>query len=146
MADVDESESKPKILVIGGDEGIVSWLNNQKGLNFVYSELDSDFKDCRERILLYPPDTLSGLHLEGAIDLFEEDVSRLGGIEGVVLYVWVDEDDDVLEEEIVEGLRLEERGCVWGFGAGSGRKQTPIMDKFFKDNSQTYLKPAKREK
>ena len=47
MADIDESESKPKILVIGGDEGLVSWFNKKKklnGLSFVFSDLDSDFK------------------------------------------------------------------------------------------------------
>ena len=147
MADVDESESKPKILLIGGEEYIVPWLNKQKGLSFVYSDLDSDFKDC-QGILFYPKESFSveEYYFEEAIDLFEEDVSCLGGIEGVVLFVWVDERDGGFEEETVKRLRLEERGCVWGFGAGSDEQIAPIMDKFFNDNSQTNLKPAKREK
>ena len=150
MADIDESESKPKILVIGGGTHIVGWLNKQKELSFVFSDLDSDFKDC-QGILLYPPHTLSGRHFEDVIDLFEEDVSRLGGIEiggieGAVLYVWVDESDQERKEELVKMLRLEERVCVWGFGAGSDPDIAPIMDKFFNDNAQTNLKPAKREK
>ena len=145
MADIDESESKPKILVIGGSKPIVGWLNKQEGLSFVFSNLESDFKDC-QGILFYPQNVLSGHHFEEAIDLFEENVSRLSGIEGVVLYVWVDGDDQDREEEMVKRLRLKERGCVWGFGAGSDPKIAPIMDKFFNDNSQTNLKPAKREK
>ena len=146
MADIDESESKPKILVIGGDEYIVDWLSRQKGLNFVFLDLESDYKDC-QGILFYPAETFSDDQFyEEAIDIFEADISRLGGIEGVVLYVWVDESDQDREEEMVKRLRLEERGCVWGFGAGSDPKIAPIMDKFFNDNSQTNLKPAKREK
>ena len=120
-------------------------MNKQKGLSFVFSNLDSDFKDC-QGILLYPPYPLSGRHFEEAIDLFEENVSRLGGIEGVVLYVWVDESDQEWKEEMVKRLRLEERGCVWGFGAGSDEQFAPMMDEFFNDNRQTNLKPAKREK
>ena len=141
----DESESKPKVLVLG-DEYIHSWLNKQDGLSFVYSNSSSDFKDC-QGILFYPPLAFSeGGSLEEAIDLFEEDISRLGGIEGVVLYVWVDESDGELKEEMVKRLRLKERGCVWEFGAGPDEQFAPIMDKFFNDNSQTNLKPAKREK
>ena len=34
------------------------------------------------------------------------------------MYIWVDRLDRGLEEEIVKRLRLEERGCVWKFGAG----------------------------
>ena len=144
MAD-DESESKPKVLVLG-DKYIQSWLNKQDGLSFVYSNSSSDFKDC-QRILFYPPQTFSeGCSLEKTSDLFEKDVSRLGGIEGVVLYIWVDESDWGFEVEMVKRLRLEERGCVWGFGAGSDEQFAPRMDKFFNDNSQTNLKPAKREK
>ena len=151
MADIGESESKPKILVIGGAKYVVGWLNKQKGLSFVFSNLDSDFKDC-QGILFYPSVPLSEEDLfearlfEEAIDLFEEDASRLGGIEGVVLYVWVGEGDQDWEEKIVKRLRLEERGCVWGFGAGSDEQFAPMMDKFFHDNVQTNLKPAKREK
>ena len=152
MADIDESESKPKILVIGGDKDIVSWLNEEenkkKELSLVFSDLDSDFKYC-QGILFYPPETLSEeeQYFEEAIDLFEKDVSRLGGIEGVVLYVWVEERDGELKEEMVKRLRLEERGCVWGFGAGGNEKVIPKMDRFFEENTQTIvLKPAKREK
>ena len=146
MADIDESESKPKILVIGGDKYIVDWLNKQEGLSFVFSILYSDFKDC-QGILFYPPIVLSGEGLfEEAIDLFKEDVSRLGGIEGVVLYVWVAESDVLWKEEMVKRLRLEERGCVWGFGAGYVEQHAPIMEKFFNETLQTNLKPAKREK
>ena len=65
MAAIDESESKPKILVIGGASHIVGWLNKQKELSFVFSNLYSDFKDC-QGILFYPPNVLS------AEDLFEE--------------------------------------------------------------------------
>ena len=87
MAEIDESESKPKILVIGGDTWIVGRLNRQKELSFVFSDLDSDFKDC-QGILFSPPSFLFyGGHFEEAIDLFEKAVSRFGGIEGVVLYV-----------------------------------------------------------
>ena len=145
MADIDESESKPKILVIGGDKRIVGRLNRQKELSFVFSDLDSDFKDC-QGILFYPQNVLSYGHFEGAIDLFEEDVSRLGGIEGVVLYIWVAKTDQKWEEEMVKRLRLEERGCVWGFGAGLLQEIAPMMDKFFNETLQTNLKPAKREK
>ena len=67
MADIDESESKPKILVFGGDEGIVGRLNQQEGMSFVFSNLepdsDSDFKDW-QRILLYPSSPLSHYPLE----------------------------------------------------------------------------------
>ena len=150
MADIDESESKPKILVIGGDEYFVEWLNKQKGLSFVFSNLDSDFKDCQgtlfySSIPLSEEDLFGTRPFEEEIDRFEENVSRLSGIEGVVLYVWFDE-DDWREEMVVKRLRLEERGCVWGFGAGLLRIIGPIMDEFFNDNIQTNLKPAKREK
>ena len=68
-------------------------------------------------------------------------------LKGVVLYIWVDQRDQYrLKEEMVKRLRLEERGCVWGFGAGPSPEIAPIMDKFFNDNSQTNLKPAKKEK
>ena len=103
--------------------------------------------DC-QGILFFPSDTLSEEgHFEEAIDLFEKDVSRLGGIEGVVLYVWVEESDEELKKKMVKSLRLKEKGCVWGFGAGGNEKIIPKMDQFFKKNIQTVvLKPAKREK
>ena len=146
MADVDESESKPKILVIGGSGTIVGKLKKREGLSFVFSGVISDFRDC-EGILFYPPDILSGAEslFEEAIVSFEEDVESLGGIEGVVLFVWVDESDRTMKEEIVKRLRLEERGCVWGFGAGYDDEITPIMDQFFNENLQTIVKPAKKD-
>ena len=142
MVDIDESKSKPKILVFGFTL-VVEWLN-KKELSFVFSNSPSDFKDC-QGILYCPPSYLyrEG-HLEEAIDLFEEDVSRLGGIEGVVLYIWVTRGDACLKEEMVKRLRLEERGCVWEFGAGS--EIIPEMDQFFQENFQAIVKPAKREK
>ena len=48
--------------------------------------------------------------------------------------------------EMVKRLRLEERGCVWKFGAGGNDKIIPKMDQFFKENLQVIVKPAKREK
>ena len=147
MADIDESESKPKILVIGGDTNIVGWLNKQEGMSFVFSNLDSDFKDC-QGILLYPSVPLSEEDLfEEAIGVLEDDISHLGGIEGVVMYLWVAQRDVWLKEEMVKRLRLEERECVWEFGAGGSDEIIPKMDQFFNDNIQTsVLKPAKREK
>ena len=146
MADIGESESKPKILVTGGDEYFVEWLNKQKGLNFVFWNLYSDFKDCQG--ILFPPSILSiGGHFEEVIDLFKKDLSRFGGIEGVVMYIWLAQSDWKLEDEIVKRLRLKERGCVWEFGAGGDAEIIPKMDQFFKENVQTIvLKPAKRDK
>ena len=145
MADIDESESKPKILVICDAPQLVGLLNKQKELSFVFSNSSSDFKDC-QGILFSPPSLLSYGDFEKAIDLFEEDVSRLGGIEGVVLYIWVGKRDQKRKEEMVKRLRLEERGCVWEFGAGFIQEIAPRMDKFFNETLQTNLKPAKGEK
>ena len=146
MADVDESESKPKILVIGGSKSVCGRLNQKKGLGFFFLDVISDFRDC-EGILFYPLNTLSGVGslFEEAIVSFEKDVESLGGIEGVVVYIWADKPDRTMKEEIVERLRLEERGCVWKFGAGFDSEITPKIDKFFKENLQTIVKPAKRD-
>ena len=148
MADVDESESKPKILVIGGSVvTICGRLNKREGLSFIFSDENSHFKNC-EGILFYPVNTLSEFDdlFEEAIVSFEEDVESFGGIEGMVLFVWVDESDRAMKEEMVKRLRLEERGCVWGFGAGDDDEIIPMMDQFFQENEQTIvLKPAKRD-
>ena len=147
MADVDESESKPKILVIGGSKSVCGRLNKKKELSFFFLDVISDFKNC-EGILFYPPETLSrivGSLFEEAIVSFEKDVESLGGIEGVVVYIWADEPDRTMKEEIVERLRLEERGCVWEFGAGYDSEIIPKIDKFFNENLQTIVKPAKRD-
>ena len=147
MADADECESKPKILVIGGSKLIVGKLKKREGLSFVLTDVISDFRGC-EGILFYPVKTLSLMldFFEEAIVSFEKDVESFGGIEGVVVYVSVDERDRGLKEEIVKRLRLKERGCVWGFGAGENDEIIPKMDQFFKENLQTVvLKPAKRD-
>ena len=147
MADVDESESKPKILVIGGSKPVCGRLNKREGLSFVFSDVISDFRGC-EGILFYPLEILSRIEafFEEAIVFFEKDVESLGGIERVVMYIWVDARDQTLKEEMVKRLRLEERGCVWGFGAGNDDEIIPMMDKFFQENEQTIvLKPAKRD-
>ena len=147
MSEFDESESKPRILVIGGSRFVVARLNSREGLSFVFSDEKSNFKNC-EGILFYPVNTLSPKEelFEQTIVSFGEDVESLGGIEGVVMYVWVEECDRHLKEELVKMLRLEERGCVWGFGAGSDSEVTRKMDHFFKENIQTIvLKPAKRD-
>ena len=146
MADIDESEPKPKILVIGGSKPVIRRLNKKKGLSFVFSDVISDFKDC-EGILFYPPDTLSRIEgrFEEAIVSFEKDIESLGGIEGVVMYIWVAQSDAFLKEEIVKRLRLEERGCVWGFGAGYDPEIIPKMNQFLNENLQTIVKPAKKD-
>ena len=132
--------------MIGGSGTICGRLNKRKELSFVLTDVISDFKNC-EGILFYPLEPLSRIEavFEEAIVFFEQDVESLGGIEGVVMYIWVDARDQTLKEEIVKRLRLKERGCVWEFGAGSN-DIIPKMDQFFKEKVQTIvLKPAKRD-
>ena len=144
MADVDEGESKPKILVIGGLglSTVVDHLNG-RGLSFVFSSVLSDFKDS-QGILFYPePSLLKGVFIREAAASFEKHVSNLGGIDGIPLYIWTLEMYFDMKEGMVERLRLKERGCIWEIGFGHDVLQN--MDQFFQENLQTVLKPA-REK
>ena len=151
--DVDESESKPKILLIGAldSPNLDRLFNCSKGSSFVYTEKISDFKDC-QGVLLFTLSCISqceGL-FEKAMNSFEKSISSLGGIEGAAVFLFVGgpevEDEFLLKEKMVKRLRLEERGCVWGFGAEyAPTKVFPESDRLF-HGAQANLKPAKKEK
>ena len=144
MADVDESESKPKILVLGGlwVTTVVDHLNG-RGLSFVFSSVLSDFKDSQGILFYLESSLVKRDFIHHAAASFEKRVLDLGGIDGIPLYIWSLRIYFDRKEEMVERLRLKERGCIWEIGFGHDVLQN--MDQFFQENLQTILKPA-REK
>ena len=110
-------------------------------------EFRGSFSDEIEGILLFPDHVFSTnpRMIEGTLKHFEDEISRLGGLEGKFVYFWVDPGDAKLEEDLIEKLKLKERGCVWKFGAGAEIEEFPKIEQFFKENLREVLfKPAKR--
>ena len=150
MADESkDDEPKLTILVLGRSEAIVRELNDDDvwSSSFLAKGADSG-RDCKgEGILFYPMGNLSNAdEFEEEMDFFDKDVSSLGGIDNMCVFVWVELSDAHVESELIKRTRLKERGCVWEFGAGSYSVILPRMNQFLKDNfHQTHLKPAKRD-
>ena len=141
-----DSDSKPVIFVLSdaSEEDFLPFFERPK----LDLEFRDSFSDEIEGILLFPDTVLSTNRktLERALRHFEGEISRLGGLEGKFVYLWVGPSDAKLEEDLIERLKLKERGCVWKFGAGRDTEEFPKIEQFFKENLQQFsLKPAKRD-
>ena len=140
-----DSDSKPVIFVLNDiEEDGLSFFKRPK----VDLEFRDSFSDEIEGILLFPDNVLSTdpRTMERTLKHFEDKISRSGGLEGKFVYFWVDPGDAKLEEDLIERLKLKERGCVWKFGAGAQIEEFPKIEQFFKENCrQALFKPAKRD-
>ena len=124
---------------------IVGILNSEK-ISFIASDQISEHNS--QGILFYPRNIFrTGELFEDSINSFEEAVSQIdGGIDGMFVFVWVYSSDHFMKDQIIERLKLKERGCVWGFGSSENSEMIPQIDQFFKENLRVFLKPAKRER
>ena len=136
-------EPKVTVYVISESEAVLGVLMQHQ-----FSLKAEESFSNQEAILLYPSDVLAieERQYKIALEFFQEKLSSLGDIKGKFVYVWVDSSDAKLEEDLIEKLKLKERGCVWKFGAGEDYEEVPKIEQFFKENlRQVFLKPAKRD-
>ena len=149
----DEEEWKARILVNMNWSSPVENLNQRTSkLIFLIQEKLSEEKLALpfDGALYYPPDDLHSLskkELASEVKAFEK-FACIVGIEGKCMAIWVDPDDEDMEDEMVEKLRLKERNCewLWDFAScGSNEAVYPRICKFFEDKTQQcQVKPAKR--
>ena len=138
------ADEKRQILV---NEG---WILTLHSLNSLTKTLNFTLESSKEEeafdgILLITRSLSTESSYQKDLDEFEELVRNAHGIEGKCVFIWSGSRDESRKENMIKDLRLEERGCVWGFGLWiqrSGKHQ--IVCDFFEENlSSCPFKPAK---
>ena len=135
------ADEKRQILVNSG------WNPTSRALNSLTKTLNFTLESSKEEgafdgILLITRSLATESSYQKDLDEFEELVRNAHGIEGKCVFIWLDVGDEGQKEYMTKDLRLEERGCVWGFEHGFGKHQ--IVCDFFEENlSSCPFKPAK---
>ena len=131
---MSDEEWKARILVNSYWDMFVDPLNETTSKVIFLSQQELSEEELAlpfDGALYLPPDALrtySTEELDEEVETFEKFVSFVGGIEAKCLGIWVDSDDWVLKDTMVEKLRLEERNCelfFWDYLGESGGDLCP---------------------
>ena len=135
------ADEKRQILVNDGWKPTSCTLNSlTKTLNFTL-EISKE-EGAFDGILLITRSLDTESSYQKGLDEFEELVRNAHGIEGKCVFIWLDDRDVGRKENMIKDLRLEERGCVWGFEHRIGKHE--VVCEFFEENlSSCPFKPAK---
>ena len=99
-------------------------------------------EDCLGFLVCYTDETK---YLSKDLEFASEELSRFHSLQDKPVFVWLGFDLGPYRKYIFDKLELKERGCVCGYGVGEG-EVLPLIDRFFRENLENSLKPAKREK
>ena len=85
-----------------------------------------------------------GSSYQTALQIFEQLVREVNGIEGKCVFISAHLGDRDSEAKLIKDLRLEERGCVWEISFEEQSAKRNAILKFFEQNlTPCTLKPAK---